>query len=54
MGIGVLETSPGAMSVLVSLSLEGNAEVMLIVYFHFFRVVFVMLTAPLIFKWISS
>jgi membrane AbrB-like protein len=54
MGTGFLGTSPGAMSVLIALSLEGNAEPMLIVCFHFFRVVFVILTAPLIFKWISG
>ena len=54
MGTGYLGTSPGAMSVLIALSLEGNTEPMLIVCFHFFRVVFVILTAPLIFKWISG
>ena len=54
MGTGYLGTSPGAMSVLIALSLEGNTEPMLIVCFHFFRVVFVILTAPLIFRWISG
>ena len=54
MGTGYLGTSPGAMSVLIALSLESNSEPMLIVCFHFFRVVFVILTAPLIFRWISG
>jgi membrane AbrB-like protein len=53
-GTGFLGTSPGAMSVLIALSLEGSAEPMLVVCFHFFRVVFVILTAPLIFRWISG
>ena len=54
MGTGYLGTSPGAMSVLIALSLESNSEPTLIVCFHFFRVVFVILTAPLIFRWISG
>ena len=54
MGTGYLGTSPGAMSVLIALSLEGSAEPMLVVCFHFIRVVFVILTAPLIFRWIAG
>jgi uncharacterized membrane protein AbrB (regulator of aidB expression) len=54
MEIGFPGTSPGAMSMLIALSLEGSAEPMLIVCFHFFRVVFVILTGPLIFNLIPS
>ena len=53
-GTAYLGTSPGAMSALIALALESKAEPTLMVCFHFFRVVFVLLTAPLIFKWISG
>jgi membrane AbrB-like protein len=53
-GTAYLGTSPGAMSALVVLALDSPAQPMLVVCFHFFRVIFVILTAPLIFRWISG
>jgi membrane AbrB-like protein len=53
-GTAYLGTSPGAMSVLTVLALESQAQPMLVVCFHFIRVVFVILTAPLIFKFLST
>ena len=53
-GTAYLGTSPGAMSVLIVLAMESQAQPMLVVCFHFFRIVFVILTAPLILKWISG
>ena len=49
-----LGTSPGAMSALIVLALDSQTQPTLVVCFHFFRVVFVILTAPLIFKWIHG
>ena len=54
MGTAYIGTSPGAMSALIVLALDSGAQPMLVVCFHFVRVVFVLLTAPLIFKWISG
>jgi uncharacterized protein len=48
-----MATSPGAMSVLVALSLEGHSNPVLVTCFHFFRLVFILLTAPWIFKALS-
>ena len=45
-----LGTSPGAMSGILVLAFEGGANLPMVVSFHFFRVVFVLLTAPLILK----
>jgi hypothetical protein len=53
-GTAYLGTSPGAMSALIVLAFDSQAQPMLVVCFHFVRVVFVILTAPLIFKWISG
>jgi len=53
-GTAYLGTSPGAMSALIVMALDSGAQPMLVVCFHFVRVVFVILTAPLIFKWISG
>jgi membrane AbrB-like protein len=53
-GTAYLGTSPGAMSALVALAFDSPAQPMLVVCFHFFRVIFVILTAPLIFRWISG
>ena len=53
-GTAYLGTSPGAMSVLTVLALKSQAQPMLVVCFHFIRVVFVILTAPLIFKFLSA
>ncbi len=48
-----LGTSPGAMSGIIVLAFEGGASAPMVVSFHFFRVVFVLLTAPLILKLLS-
>ena len=53
-GTAYLGTSPGAMNVLVVLALESQAHPTLVVCFHFIRVVFVILTVPLIFRLISA
>ena len=53
-GTAYLGTSPGAMSALIVMALDSGAQPMLVVCFHFVRVVLVILTAPLIFKWISG
>ena len=45
-----LGTSPGAMSGIIVLAFEGGANPPIVLSFHFFRVVFVLLTAPLILK----
>ncbi len=47
-----LGTSPGAMSALVVLALDNDTNPTLVTCFHFFRVVFVILTTPLIFKFL--
>lgn len=49
-----LGTSPGAMSALIVLAFESGSSATLVVCFHFFRVVFVILTAPLFLKFFSS
>ena len=53
-----LSTSPGAMSALISLAGESAAHPTVVMAFHFFRVVFIILTAPLIFQllrfWLGS
>ncbi len=48
-----LGTSPGAMSALIVLAFESGASATLVVCFHFFRVVFVILTAPLFLRLFS-
>ena len=53
LGTGYLGSSPGAMTALVVLALDSNVNAMVITCFHLFRLIFVMLTAPLIIKWIS-
>ena len=45
-----LGTSPGAMSALIVLAFDSGASATLVVCFHFFRVVCVILTAPLLLK----
>lgn len=45
-----IATSPGAMNVLVSMSGEVNADILLVASFHFTRILLVNLTAPLLFK----
>jgi hypothetical protein len=44
-----LGTSPGAISAMISLAVESQANATVVLAFHFFRVVFVIVTAPLVF-----
>ncbi len=53
-GTAYLGTSPGAMSALIPLAFDSQADATLVVCFHFFRVVFIVLTAPIIFKIFSG
>jgi hypothetical protein len=47
---GYLATSPGAMSSLIALAAEVKAQPAVVAAFHFFRLVFILLTAPLLLK----
>jgi uncharacterized membrane protein AbrB (regulator of aidB expression) len=49
-----LGTSPGAMSALIVLAFKSGANAMLVACFHYFWVVFVILTAPIFLKLFSS
>lgn len=49
-GTAYLGTSPGAMSALIILAFDSGANATLVTCFHFFRVVFIILTTPFIFK----
>lgn len=49
-GTAYLGTSPGAMSALLVLALDTGTSSTVVTCFHFFRVVFIILTTPLIFK----
>jgi len=53
-GTAYLGTSPGAMSALIVLAIDNPAKEALVVCFHFFRVVFIILTAPIIMKFLSG
>lgn len=44
-----LSTSPGAMVAMISLAAESKANSPVVLAFHFFRIVFIILTAPLVF-----
>ncbi len=48
-----LSTSPGAMSAIVWLAVENHSNPTVVTSFHFFRVVFIILTAPIILKYLS-
>ena len=52
-GTAYLGTSPGAMSALIVLAIDSGSNPMLVTCFHFFRVVFIILTTPFIFKFFS-
>ncbi len=52
-GTGYLGTSPGAMTVLLVLGLENSVNTTVLTCFHLFRVIFVILTAPILLKFIS-
>lgn len=47
-------TSPGAMTALIPLSMEINANPVIVTCFHFFRLLFILFTAPWILKVLSS
>jgi membrane AbrB-like protein len=47
-------TSPGAMAALVPLAMEGGANPLIVTCFHFFRLLFILLTAPWVLKVLSS
>ena len=49
-----LGTSPGAMAALVFMALETQSNATVVATFHFFRIFFIVLTAPLLFKFISN
>jgi uncharacterized protein len=51
MGTAYLGTSPGAMSALIVLALDSGENPTVVTCFHFFRVVFIILTMPIIFKY---
>ena len=45
-----IATSPGAMNALVPMAIDVGANAALVAHFHFFRILFVAATAPIIFK----
>lgn len=45
-----IATNPGGMSALVPLAIDLDVNAALIAQFHFFRIIFITLTAPFIFK----
>ena len=49
-----LSTSPGAMNAILCMGMVNELNGPMILSFHFFRVVFVNLTAPLVLKYLSS
>ncbi len=52
MGTAYLSTSPGAMSALIVLALDSGKDAAVITCFHFFRVIFIILTLPIIYKYV--
>ena len=46
-----IATSPGAMSSLLALALDSDAKSLIIICFHFFRLLFIILTAPFVLKY---
>ncbi len=48
-----IATSPGAMTSLITLSVEGDADSVIITCFHFFRLFFILITAPWVLKALS-
>ncbi len=54
MSTAYLSTSPGAMSALVWLAIDNHSNPPVVVSFHFFRIMFVILTAPIILKYFSG
>jgi membrane AbrB-like protein len=54
MSTAYLSTSPGAMSALVWLAIDNHSNPPVVISFHCFRIMFVILTAPLILKYFSG
>jgi len=54
MNTAYLGTSPGAMAALVFMAIETQSNATVVATFHFFRIFFIVLTAPLLFKYIST
>ena len=48
-----IATSPGAMTALIPLSMDGNGNPLIVTCFHFFRLLFILFTAPWILKALS-
>ncbi len=48
-----IATSPGAMTALVPLSMESSGNPLVVTCFHFFRLLFIVLTAPWVLKALS-
>jgi membrane AbrB-like protein len=48
-----IATSPGAMTALIPLSMDGNGNPLIVTCFHFFRLLFILFTAPWILKTLS-
>jgi len=53
-GTSYLGTNPGAMTVLLVLADESNVNASVITAFHLFRVIFVVITAPLVYKLLAN
>ena len=49
-----IATSPGAMNALVPMAIDMDVDAALIAHFHFFRIIFVAGTAPILFKFFSN
>jgi hypothetical protein len=49
-----IATSPGAMTAMIPMSIEGSANPVIVTCFHFFRLLFILFTAPWILKVLSS
>ncbi len=48
-----IATSPGAMTALIPLSMGGSGNPLIVTCFHFFRLLFILFTAPWILKTLS-
>ena len=53
-GTSYLGTNPGAMTVLLVLANESNVNASVITVFHLFRVIFVVITAPLVYRLLAN
>jgi membrane AbrB-like protein len=49
-----LSTSPGAMSAIIGLASDTHSSLSVVTSFHFFRILFIILTAPLIFRYLAG